>query len=48
MRHLSSAIETGGAGSVLSANGASLSPGGAALVANAFLKALPARFRHQR
>ena len=45
---LSSAIETGGARSVLSANGAALSPGGAALVANAFLNALPARFRHQR
>jgi hypothetical protein len=45
---LSSAVETGGAGSVLSVQGSSLSPGGSALVARAFLKALPARFRHSR
>ena len=45
---LSSAVETGGAGSVLSVHGSSLSPGGSALVARAFLKALPARFRDSR
>lgn len=45
---LSSAVETGGAESVLSADGSSLSPVGSALVARTFLKALPARFRHSR
>lgn len=45
---LSSAVETGGAKSVLSADGSSLSPVGSALVARTFLKALPARFRHSR
>jgi lysophospholipase L1-like esterase len=43
---LSSALETGGAPSLLSADGASLSPRGASLLARTFLKALPARFRH--
>ncbi len=45
---LSSAVETGGVGSVLSGEESSLSPGGSALVARAFLKALPAGFRHSR
>ncbi len=45
---LSSAVETGGAESVLSADGSSLSPVGSVLVARTFLKALPARFRHSQ
>ena len=42
---LSSALQTGGAGNLLSADGVSLSPGGDSLLAQTFLKALPARFR---
>jgi lysophospholipase L1-like esterase len=41
-----SSAAAGSAGSVLSEDGSSLSPAGAALVARAFLHALPARFRH--
>jgi hypothetical protein len=41
-----SSAAAGGAGSVLSEDGSSLSPMGAALVARAFLHALPATFRH--
>jgi lysophospholipase L1-like esterase len=43
---LSAAVPTGGGDGVPSGAGPSLSPGGAALAARAFLNVLPVRFRH--